>query len=208
MPKAVKVPQFDNLDDVMSKFQSTICYYDNKAVFVKSVEESPPNLFQLKILKYNAKESQKIFLDDPLFSYKNFNIGYANSSHTSVWWYRRPIKQYQQGLKKEQLGYVLSKPDGGGLEENFNFSRSFVAMLENAYPALENIGETLKNPENGVRIAAFHKDFALSWSELHDNFVLEFRGLKIGTGINGKLDQFRLVADFKYLAEALQEAIA
>jgi hypothetical protein len=76
-------------------------------------------------------------------------------------------------------------------------------MLSNSYPS---IAECAKIVREGVRQSyAFHKDFAVSFSPLHDDYALEFRGKKIG--ITADLVGFKLMPDHEYLRETLQEVL-
>lgn len=210
MAKVVKIPEFDNIDDVKSKFVGTICYYDGNPIMVKTASfqcdengKFIPMRFELTVVPYGDK-SRVIKLEDPLFNYKEYNLGYANNAHYAVWWYRVPYKQYQQGLKKEQLHYISSDPHFM-VEENFNFSKPYVCMLSNDYPNMDLCEKVLKDQK--TKMAAFHKDFALSWDDIHEDFVLEYRGVKVGASLNGNLKEFKLTADYKHLAEALMEAL-
>jgi hypothetical protein len=196
---------FDNLDDVNSKFSGTICYYDKKPIYVKQAIPDPVNNGEFILyVQTSAGRNKQIKLTDPLFNYKHFNIGYANTGSYAAWFYRRPTKQYRQGLKKDQLYYKMSIAHGMP-EESFNLSKSFIAMLENVYPKLEDCRELLMNHTKVV--VAFHKDFALSWDHIHDDFFIEYRGKKIGTSVGHNLMKYNLLAEAKHLEEALQEAL-
>jgi hypothetical protein len=206
----IKVPTFDNIDDVRSKFNGTIVYYDGKPANVKTsgYQEGPDgnailNKFRLSLAFMNSK-SILVNLEDPLLNYKNYNLGYVNYKHNAVWWYRKPIKQYQQGLKNGQMGYISSDPYFM-VEEQMNFSMPYIMMLSNQYPALETCEKILR--EQITKQAAFHKDFALSWDPIHEDFVLEYRGKKVGASLNSKLNEFKLMSDNRHLAEALSEAL-
>lgn len=208
MPKADAL-LFDNLEDVQAKFQQTICYYEKKSVMVKSAHYAENaegvkdgNKFQLAITPLSGRV-KIIQLEDPALNYKEFNLGYANCGQYAVWWYRKPIKQYRQGLKRDQLAFSSSEPYIDGME--FTFSKNYTMMLENDYPNMEAVEKWLRDKK--VKIMAFHKDFALTWDYIHEDFILEYRGSKIGTSINGNLKEFRLLAEFRHLAESLQEAL-
>lgn len=211
MPKAVKVPQFDNLDDVNSKFKNTVCYYEDKAVLVKACgyQQDPETgkfiegKFLLNVATYNNR-GKDIKLEDPKFRYKDYNLGYANHAHSAVWWFRKPLKQYQQGLKRDQLANICSFDPFH--EENFSFAPSYIDMLENDYPSMVLIKKQLQAHQ--AQVMAFHKNFAVSWDDVHEDFVLEYRGKKVGVSLNGNLDEYKLLPEFKHLAEALQEALA
>lgn len=200
--------KFDNLDDVISKFGSTICYYDKKAVLVKTAVPHPEQLnkFQVHLSPIGGRY-KLVDLDDPAFDYKNFNIGYANAGTFAAWWYRKPTKQYQQGLKKSQLGVKASPKNGVfAIEEGFTFSKPYVSMLENIYPDPGVCANILADKK--MTVVGFHRDFALGWDDLHQDHVLEYRGTKIGVSINKTLTKYRLIAEARHLHEALEEALA
>ena len=209
MPKAPEIPTFDNIDDVQSKFHQTICYYENKVVLVKGANLRADNFgnplmtkFDLVIAHYQAK-NKTIGLEDPKFNYTEYNLGYANSGLYSIWWYRKPVKQYKQGLRPEQMGFSASIEIYDKIDP-FGFHKSCVDMLENNYPDLNAIEKPLR--DTAVNTIAFHKDFALSFDRIHEDFILEYKGNKIGASTNKSLSEFRLLSEYKHLAEALQEA--
>ena len=195
--------ELDILDDINQKFLHTIVMYDKKAVVVKSCEPSKmiPHKFSLTVANYNARAYKTIELADPALNYQTFNIGYVNGGYPS-WWYRKPQKQWSQGLKGNQMGYRLSTP-GMGPHDNFGFSKSFTNMLENVYPNIEDVKKSLI--EHNFKAMAFHKDFALSYDDIHDDFILEYHGNKIGVSLNNDLKQFKVMPEAKHLIEALQE---
>ncbi len=192
---------FDNLDDVQTKFSGTICYYDDKAVLVKSasVPLEKPGQYFLGICALNGR-AKPIELTDPKFRYRDYNLGYANVGVYSVWWYRRPIRQYSQGLKRNQMGYLTS---GIMPDDSFNFARPYTAMLENSYPSIDDCQKLLVDQK--AQVVAFHRDFALSQDIIHNDFILEYRSKKIGATTASR--KLRLSKEANYLREALKEAI-
>lgn len=197
--------KFDNLDDVQSKFAGTVCLYDGKAVYVKHGEQDAEinGGFVLYVQSPGGK-GKYVKLIDPLFSYKDFNIGYANMGQYASWWYRKPQKQYRQGLKQEQMGWKTSTP-GAAPEDYFQFNKIFNAMLENNYPTIDQCQAILKTQHASV--IAFHRDFALSWDNIHNDFILEYRANRIGTVIGNNVKNFKLLPEFQHLTEALKEAL-
>lgn len=201
------MPFFDNVDDLQTKFVSTICMYDGQAVFVKQVAEKADKRFTLFIVNHGKYTRGKhIELTDPAFNYVDFNIGYANYQKRCVWWYRKPIRQYRQGLKSEQMGY--RNPGGMYMDDlvdmaNFGISGVYVNMLENNYPHLNDC-KLLLDRDDGVKSIAFHCDFAISYDDMHNDYIMEYCGTKIGTSHN--LIGFNLKPEYKHLTEALREA--
>lgn len=195
---------FDNLDDVMGKFNGTICYYDGKPVMVKSAMPGETEKEFLLIIAGATGRGKTIKLEDKAFNYRDYNIGYVNSGTIAPWWFRKPMRQYKQGLKKDQMGWRFGTP-GAMLQEHFGFSRPFLNMLENAYPNREQVKKHLMGGE--MNTMAFHRDFAVSYDAIHEDYILEHRGVKVGTSIGGNLNQFKLIEAHKHLAETVQEAI-
>lgn len=196
---------FDILEDVGGKFTGTIVLYDGRAMAVKSchMSEKIKNGYSLLLQGVNGKVVV-VELNDPLLNYKNFNIGYTNHTNYVVWWYRRPLKQYHQGLRKTQMGCKLANPEIM-IEENFGFYGPTCKMLEGDYPNIGLTGELLGREQ--AKAVAFHKDFALSFDRLHKDHILEYRGNKVGVSTNSKFNDFRLLPEFEHLNEALMEAL-
>lgn len=196
---------FDNLEDVQGKFLSTVVLYNKKAALVKAADPNPENLeeFLLRVAFSQAKNLKYVSLSDPLLDYKNYHLGYVNGGKYCSWWFRKPYRQYAQGLKSNQLGYKISFP-GVAAHDNFSFTKPFIAMLEGDYPHIEHCKKAVM--EKVVIASAFHQDFALSFDEVHDDFVIEYRGRKIGAAIDKNLEKFKIMSDYRHLIEPLQEA--
>jgi hypothetical protein len=213
MLKAQKAPTFDNLDDVTNKFVATLVMYNKKAALVKAVhyqeDKGKVILDKFRLVLSIAQADQNaaaiVNLDDPLLKYTDYNLGYANHKKYAAWWYRVPLKQYRQGLKRDQMAYNVSYP-GVVPDDNFGYSMPWIRMLENEYPSLDTVGRLLL--DNMVEAISFHKNFALAWDNLHEDYILEFKGKKVGVSLNKGLTEYRLLPEFRFLAESLQEAIA
>jgi hypothetical protein len=196
---------FDILQEVNSKFVGTVVLYDKKAHLVKSADHFPekPGEFALHLAPYNARAIKTINLNDPALDYKNYRIGYVNGTGIASWWFRTPHKQWAQGLKSSQMKWKVSH-HGGHVHDNFGFNRSFNNMLEGIYPDIESVKKSLIEEE--AQSAAFHKDFALSYDDIHDDFILEYHATKIGVSMDRELKQFKILPEARHLVEALQEA--
>lgn len=198
--------KFDNLDDVNTKFMGTICYHEGVPVYVKqALNGDNPGEFFLHVNALNQK-LKSIKLEDKAFNYKNYNIGYVNYGQQAIWWFRKPIKQYRQGLKKDQMAVIMPNGYHPDLDMSFTFSKPVVNMLENSYPSVSEIKSHIRNGE--ATSIAFHKDFALAWDKLHNDFIIEYRGKAVGVGLDPEVKSFRLIAEHQHLNEALQEALA
>ncbi len=196
---------FDILEEVGSKFTSTVIMYEKKAALVKGCCNDPekPGQFMLQVAPQNARVLKNVNLLDPALDYKNYQIGYCNGGNYCSWWYRKPHKQWAQGLKPSQMGYKISAA-GYHAHDNFGFNKPFIAMLEGIYPDIETVKKALMDHTSTA--IAFHKDFALLYDDIHDDFVLEYHGTKIGASIDRELKQFKIMPEARYLIEALQEA--
>lgn len=194
---------FDIHEEVNAKFLSTVVVYDKKAALVKAVTAKPAGKFWLQLAQIGTRSLKDVSVSDPALNYKNYQIGYVNGGQFCSWWYRKPHKQWQQGLKSNQMGYKLSVP-GMGAHDHFSFTKPFTNMLEGIYPDIEAVKKSLLEGNN--KALAFHRDFALSYDDVHDDFVLEYHGIKIGASIDRELKQFKIMAEARHLIEALQEA--
>lgn len=201
---------YDNIDDAVSKLSGTIIYYGKQPVVVKQVqydEDDPDPVgnkkFQVVCTKTLTGRSghQIAKLNDPLLNYKRFNLGYANYEHGSVWWYRKPVRQYRQGLKNDQLKYLVGE---GSIDFGFGFqpSKPIEAMLTNMYPDKDEILKFIIDSPGTVR--AIHKDLAVKWDKVHQDMVLEYKGRLIGC-TDKNFSNIKLMDDHKYLTETVQE---
>lgn len=203
---------YDNIDDVQSKLAGTIIYYGKQPVVVKQIQydEDDPNpvinhkftLFCSKTLTSRSGYTEAK-LDDPLLNYKQFNLGYANYEHGTVWWYRTPAKQYRQGLKADQLKYKV----GDGMTDfgyGFHPSKQIEAMLMNQYPDMETIHKAIID-EPG-RAMAMHKDFAVRWDRIHRDMIIDYKGRSIGCA-DKNFNDIRLVDEHAHLIETMKEVL-
>lgn len=197
--------EFDNLDDVTQKFYSTIVLYDKKAAMVKGTDKTPDG-FTLHLAYPNTRVLKVVPLSDPALNYKNFQLGYVNGGTYAYWFYRKPQKQWSQGLKSNQMGYITSKLPGhdGGYENPFGFSKPYIQMLENIYPSVEDVKKALT--DGNMQAMAWHRDFALSYDAIHEDCILEYRGQKIGVSISPDMSKFKILPHARHLQEALEEA--
>lgn len=193
--------QFDNLDDVNSKFNGTICRYKGEPVSVIEVlpSENTPGSYMLRLKSVQERALLSIEITDPAFSFRDFNIGYSNWQNYAVWWYRKPLKQYQQGLKKNQVGFRALNYDQ---DLQFGWNNSCIKMLQNQYPTMETCHRAITTA--GHINMAFHRDFALFALPDEPMVGLEFRGRPVGKG-STDLQKFDLKPECSYLQETLQE---
>lgn len=194
--------QYDNLEDIKSKFLATVVYYDGVPVYVKDamVHDDIDDFNLLTTTSLTVNTHQVRAISDPKFNLTRFNIGYANYPFGAIWWYRFPGKQYQQGLKANQLKYKASI---SGFEPPYKLtSVSMKNMLMNDYPTFKEAVEATKN--SGAA-QAFHKNFAVLWDEIHKDAIIEYKGRPVGHMYNDFQPKF--IDEFEYLKESFMGAI-
>jgi hypothetical protein len=140
-------------------------------------------------------------IEDPKFNCYDYNLGYLNRGVVSAWFYRIPAKQWKQGLKNDQIAVKASCQDFYNID--FKSSQDLARMLENNYPNFETCVKSLKSMN--TRILAFHKNFAMTFDDIHDDFIFEYKGDKIGYSNN--LKDFKFIKQYEHLEESLKEAI-
>lgn len=200
---------YDNLDDVKSKLLQTIIYHKGQTVYVKSVEgELDPVTgvtyinYILKVQGLDKKGLVTVKLDDPDLNYMNFKLGYANLHGVAVYWFRKPVKQYKQGLRADQVQQRTSNPNQFVAAE-FQLNHQIAAMLEGKYPSIEHVREAVKLQNAGT--VAFHPNFAVGYDDVHNDFILEYKANKIGHTPDFK--NIQIIDKFAFVRESLMEAI-
>lgn len=193
---------YDTLEDAKAKLEATMVYYDGKAVYVKQMQEREGGIIWCDIRQNGGRSACWVELTDPKLNFTQYNIGYTNADGIAVWWGRRPQKQFKQGLRGEQVVQHASNPQFYHAV-SFVYCSPIIQMMENHYPSLEECEKRLKDQDAAA--IAFHKNFAASYDKLHRDLILEYRGRAIG--VAHKLKDFDLADDYKYLTEALKEAV-
>lgn len=197
---------YDNIDDVKSKLVGTIIYYEDVPVIVKGADKDlAAGGFCIIITNsLTSRGSRLVNINDPKLNWIRFNLGYSNNGeYGSMWWYRKPLRQYRQGLKGEQMNYKVSEKSintGTG----FGPCKSVDQMLKDEYPTMDEVERMLKNAASPV--VAFHKDFAMSWDKIHKDMIIEYKGTLIGCA-NPMLTNISLAAEFQHLMEPLREVV-
>lgn len=197
MPK----PLYDNMEDARTKLNATLCMYNDRAIQIKEV--APDDDGQPRHLLIRAPRNlaiNTIDIDDPDFNCTRFNIGYVNNDGCATWWARRPLRQYRQGLRYDQMVEFSPHPGYKG-RMKFDFTTPVLAMMENSYPTFETCEQKLK--DKIVLNIAFARDFAASWDDIHDDMLIEYKAKKIG--MSHKFKKFKLLKEYEYLQETLAE---
>jgi hypothetical protein len=180
----------------------TYCLYNGKAFVVKLIEQMAANQYMAAGQFFQNGKPIECLIDDPDFNCSDYNVGYVNYFHSGAWFYRLPMKQYSQGLRSNQCGLRASNPNFSDVSLGFN--KPVGKMLENDYPKYAEAADLLKTEQ--AKIVAFHKDFAMTYDEMHKDFILEYKGNRIG--YTHDLAEVKFMTEFEYLNEALKEAVA
>lgn len=200
---------YDNLEDCRHKLVGTIIYYKGEAVFVKDVmvpdldAEGAPTGYILRLSRRNTRSLESVPLESPDLNYLHFKLGYANVRGFSPYFYRKPIKQYRQGLRQDQLSWRLSSRYFADDGDIFRFSNETCDMLEGKYPPLENCVEIIRR--DLCTTMAFSPTFALNYESVHNDYLIEYKGVKIG--YSPDLKNFNLDDKFTFVRESLMEAL-
>lgn len=200
----------DNLKDVRQKFEKTLVYYDGKAHWVGQCSESDGGN-EFSLLLYTAEALNKlqgaakpkwVKVIDPLLQYRLYNIGYLQyADATCPWLYRVPYRQYKQGLHLPSQ--VCSNMHEGGLVDWVSFNDKVAAMLENQYKPLEECMKSVFDDHTSTW--APHKDFALRFDRLHSDFIIEYKGIDVGS--LSKDRSHRFLPETSYLHETFREEV-
>ncbi len=192
---------YDNYEDVKGKLHGTYCLYKGRAVLIKAIiQESDVKYIAHGSTLFNGRVVA-FDINDPDFNCSNYNIGYVNNTKTGAWFYRVPLKQYHQGLRSTQVRMKYS--DIQFSNTIFNANRGVCAMLENSYPSIKSAAESLQIGD--AAIVAFHKNFAMTYDQIHKDFLLEYKGGRVG--FTKDLKNMQLMEEREYLSESLKEAI-
>lgn len=192
---------YDNLDDVKAKLIGTYVYYKGEVAYVKDAKGTAKG-YSIAIQEYEQPKLKWIMLDDPEFNYTRYNLGYVNYGSDVAWWCRIPAKQYQQGLRPNQMKCVTGDKNLDFMPQ-IQFSGPTVRMLKDDYPSLDQVVEPLRI--GYVRSMAFHRNFAVSWDRIHEDFLLEYKGRIIGHMKDES--QVKLLGEFDYLKESVNEVL-
>lgn len=200
---------YDNVDDLKSKLVGTIIYYKDEPVYVRDANvleadgAGNPTNYYLKLAFIDRRNHQTVNLADPGLNYQQFKIGYCNINGIAVYWFRKAVKQYRQGLKSDQLHYSISNPRlNMGFE--LQFSRPVVQMLSGIYPSVDEAIEVLQG-DVGVSNIAFNRHFAMSFDAVHKDYILEYKGTYVAHSPNMKNITF--INNFGYVKESLMEVL-
>lgn len=201
---------YDNVQDARAKLQGTFCYYKGRAVNVREVDERDLNgstqiSCLMSFMDDPGSRGFRIPMTDPEFAYMQFNLGYMNVGPYAVWYYRIPLRQYRQGLRRDQCSVRDEsglQPNGGHHGYDLLGNNAHTAdMMMNKYPTFE---EAIKKLSDGQTIKiAFHRNFALFRDKLRRDYVLEYKGVPTAFGSTDAM--FKCADNMGYLRETLQE---
>jgi hypothetical protein len=195
---------YDNIEDAKSKLVGTHCYYDGKVFTVKNVLSpdllNPYHYLIQGSFMFNGR-AVECNINDPSFNCTEYNLGYANISQGATWFYRLPYKQYKQGLRYDQVASRATNPAYNNA--SLKASKAIALMLENTYPKLEQSRKLVR--DGSELISAFHKNFAISYDDIHNDYIIEYKGQKIGHTHDFSTVNLRKECD--HLIESFREVV-
>jgi hypothetical protein len=198
---------YDNITDARSKLEGTYCLYRNKAVCIRMIyhtggEENLDNGDYIAKATYIESGKSAIFpINDPEFNCSDYNLGYYSRSGKAAWFFRSPAKQWQQGLKTNQLSSISSKYGKDAFVVNINVG--LAQMLENRYDYIAPSLEFLKS--GALETVPFHRNFAMSYEPIHEDYLLEYKGAIFG--FTKDFENIEIKSGFQHLRESLNEVI-
>jgi hypothetical protein len=142
--------------------------YNEMPVFV-IVEGHGNDGMDIRISKLRAKpEWQLARVEDPLFSYKAFPLGYMYYQQRAYYVSRIPARQFKAGLDRNHVVFEPLLMDRNGIF----MSKDMENCILGNHPTLEN---ALKLLDKDVYSVPFHRYFAVT-----RNNTLQYRGAEVG----------------------------
>jgi hypothetical protein len=196
---------YESFDECQTRLNGTVILYKGEPVVVQQVEANgaEPCLLHLKFLP-RSRDSATVLVTDEDLEYRRFNLGYVNLAGGATYAARWPIVEgYKQGLTCNNLKFTSI----GGGQPAPNFQHIYVQpgfkdMLQGKYPTAEEAMERLLAQNEPPISVAFQPDFAIRRDQFRGDFLLDYRGQKVGFGKN----KFSVPQDYWYLREVLQKS--
>lgn len=148
-----------SVDDLVAMLRNTVVRYDNKWTLVKEILDEKT----IKVHFLKTREEDIVLLNDPLLCVDAPNIGYVNGNQTAVYCYRRPTRQYRQGIHREQLFFQNATSDKQETLRRYLYEwseKSLIALLSHKYYSVDEAIKVIEN--EGYEAAAVSKAFAIS----------------------------------------------
>ncbi len=197
--------RFDTAADAGMRLNDSIVKYDDKFVYIRSVEDHPDGILRVQFSALPLRQGKLMtrMINSPKFSADGFDLGYMNRRNgNAVYFERMPVRgNAKQGLSRHNL-----RSAGGEMQREFNFGNlvdmpEFLDMLEGKYPSLDEASGMIR--QGAVSSVAFSRHFALEVGDLDILFLL-YKGEKVGYS-NGDRG-FSSPSKFRYLNEVAMNA--
>lgn len=193
---------YESTEEAQLRLQNCVFLYGDDVVLCREVM-GPNNDIRLRLLKFPEEVwmEDDIKLSDPKLQYKTLNLGYVDLGHYATYLKRIPVRRYKQGLCRENVN-LSPGPSGGRPDWAATLkSKGFREMLHNQYPTISEAYKRLKEDED-VYSVAIHRKFAIARDKFRGDFVLNYRGQRVGFGDGA----FVLPDEFQYLREISMKA--
>jgi hypothetical protein len=193
---------FDNAADADRFLSGTICYYDNVPIYIDRVASNMrvrARSLPLNHNDYDGLQGRLEFeLEDPLFNYTQFNLGYVNGTTEAQFIMRIPLRGNSQGLCSQNVRTV----DGARLDfVSYMYHDGFKLMMRGEYPTFNEAVRQLSVSEQ-MRGRAFSRNLAVRrHPEINRLIHICYKGRDIGWGDG---DRFTIGDEYAHLFEIIE----
>lgn len=201
---------FVNSEDFSNRFKDTFIYYKGVPKYVHQCTlMKAGDMESLAFLAYDFDgvlnlevEPQVIFLNSEDVNFRDYNLGYNQVSATSaVWIARAPMRQWKQGLRRDQCQGAGFLSDNDSMSDYLAPMANTYQMLMNAYPSPEAAIIRIQNqPLNRTLKIAIHKNFAILRFNSSRSFVIEYKGSIITERVDGNYTN-KISPEYRYLLD-------
>lgn len=198
------MPMYDTDEEIQHRLRDTYALYDGQVCYI--VGSARPNGklgVQVSKLPFLLRENiRSITLDDPLFVYTEFPLGYLNTAQGAVYLRRIARRHRQQGINAQN---VQASPDINH-DVNFNWNRdvlqtdSLNKLVQNDYPKLSEALTLSLNSR--LKTFAIHRKFSVGVDSLESE-NLYYKAEIVAR--RQRREKFVIPRQYRYLIETLRE---
>ena len=151
-----------SIDDLRTILKGTIILYDTEPVYVRDILNEEGLLVEM----LSSRNRMEVAINNPLFDFEPFPLGFINTKNTVLYAQRHPRRQYRQGLSSDNCGMDLIREcrnDRGVIDSLRDFNSDTFGMLRNTikgiYPTLNECEAAFNT---GSELKAISRTFAIS----------------------------------------------
>lgn len=203
---------YENLEEASFRLNQSIVMYDNKPVFIHSLENHKDGIVRVQIQELPLSETEnnaftRKMINSPKFNrFRPFELGNMNLlSGGVIYPYRLeriPVRTRIQGTTGTNTRLNPLFPELRNPNFNFNsllYNEGFVEMCRGIYPTWNEYIET------GIPSCALGRDIAVRLSESTGLRFLKYKELYVG--VVTEKGVVVLYPKFNYLREAIEELL-